>query len=129
MQRAVGRFTVSIEPADQVECDGATLGRMQLAKAFEGDLVGRSEGQMLTAMTPVKGSAAYVAAEWFSGALNGRHGGFALIHRGVMSAGDQELVITIVPDSGSGELSGISGSLSIDIRDGQHFYTLDHVLP
>ena len=129
MPRAVGTFTVSMDPLDQTENEGVTIGRMKLAKSFEGELVGRSAGQMLTAMSPVKGSAAYVATEWFSGSLFGRQGGFALVHRGVMSSGDQQLMITIVPDSGTGALSGIGGSLSIDIRDGQHYYTLDYELP
>ena len=118
-----------MEPLDQAESEGTTIGRMKLAKSFAGGLVGRSEGQMLTAMTPVKGSAAYVATEWFSGSLDDRQGGFALVHRGVMSAGDQQLMITIVPDSGTGALNGIGGSLSIDVRDGEHYYTLDFELP
>jgi hypothetical protein len=129
MHKAAGKFTVTLEPLARETHGDATIGRMTLAKTFDGDLVGRSEGQMLTAMTPVKGSAAYVAVEWFQGALNGRQGGFALVHRGVMTAGDQQLMITIVPDSGSGELLGVAGSLSIDIREGQHFYALDYELP
>lgn len=128
MPQAVGTFTVSIEPLEQATGEGPAIGRMKLTKSFAGDLLGRSEGQMLTALTPVKGSAAYVAAEWFVGSLDGRQGSFALVHRGVMSAADQQLMITIVPDSGAGALSGIAGSLSIDIRDGQHYYTLDYEL-
>ncbi|MBB4659183.1 DUF3224 domain-containing protein [Parvularcula dongshanensis] len=129
MDQARGTFSVSMEPVEENEGEGATLGRMTLSKTFEGDLAGRSEGQMLTAMTPVQGSAAYVAIERFEGSLGGRSGGFALSHRGVMSAAGQDLVIGIVPDSGSGDLSGIKGTMDIEVSGGQHAYTLDYDLP
>ena len=102
---------------------------MSLHKVFEGDLAGEAHGQMLAAMTGVAGSAAYVALDRFEGSLDGRHGGFSLQHRGVMDRGAPDLSVTIVPDSGTGELEGISGSLGIRIENGAHFYDLDYRLP
>ena len=107
---------------------GSNLGRMSLDKQFAGDLVGTGAGEMLTVMTAV-GSAVYVAVERVSGTLHGRRGSFALVHKGVATAAGQELTIDIAPDSGSEELAGIAGRLDLDIRDGQHFYTLIYTLP
>lgn len=129
MDQANGTFTVTMEPQEETAHDGATFGRMSLAKTFEGGLSGSAEGEMLTVISGTPGSAAYVAAERFEGTLEGRLGSFAMTHRGVMAAGDQALVVEIVPDTGTGALTGISGSMSIDIRDGAHFYTLDYSLP
>lgn len=88
---------------------------------------------MLAAVGAVKGSAAYVAVERVVGTLAGRSGSFALIHRGVMQGGQQALLVTVVPDSGTGQLAGLSGvlsgALSIERRDGQHHYRFDYTLP
>ncbi|WP_202795549.1 DUF3224 domain-containing protein [Rhodospirillum centenum] len=132
--RASGGFEVTLTPQATGEAgggsgEGAKLGRMILDKRFQGDLEGTSEGEMLTAMAPVQGSAAYVAVERFSGTLHGRSGGFALVHRGVMDRGGQSLSITIVPDSGTGALTGIRGVMGISIAEGRHSYTLDYSLP
>jgi hypothetical protein len=127
---ASGIFDVKLLP--QALADSAsdpTLGRMTIAKTFSGDLQGTSKGEMLTAMTPVQGSAGYVAIELVSGTLQGRRGTFVLHHMGTMNRGALQLTITVVPDSGTGDLVGLAGTLDIKITDGKHFYTLDYVLP
>jgi hypothetical protein len=127
MTQAIGTFNVQMAPqATDDGPPGSTLGRLSLAKQFQGDLEGASRGEMLTAMTPVKGSAGYVAIERVTGTLHGRTGSFVLLHRGIMTGGAQELSITIVPDSGTDGMVGLSGSLAIKIVDGQHSYVLDY---
>lgn len=129
---AQGPFEVSLTPAGTPdEGEGSTLGSLTIAKVFHGDLEGTSKGTMLTASsTGTPGSAAYVAVERVSGTLAGRQGSFSLVHRGVMSAAGRDLVITIVPDSGAGELKGISGSMTIAIAEGgAHSYDLSYTLP
>lgn len=126
MEAARGTFEVKMEPQEETPAEGVTLGRMLLKKTFSGDLSGDASGQMLTAVSQVPTSAVYVAAERFEGTLSGRNGSFAMTHRGVMANGEQDLTIEIVPDSGTGELTGISGSMTIDIRDGEHFYVLNY---
>jgi hypothetical protein len=81
---------------------------------------------MLSAMTPTKGSAGYVAIECVTGELSGRRGSFVLQHNGVMNRGAQQLSIIVVPDSATGELAGLSGSMTIKITDGKHFYAFDY---
>jgi hypothetical protein len=129
---ATGTFDVELTPESSDEAggdDGSTLGRMALSKRFQGDLEGTSRGEMLTAMTPVEGSAGYVAIERVTGALHGRSGTFVLQHTGTMAGGEQHLSITIVPGSGTGELVGIAGSMTIAIADGVHSYELAYTLP
>jgi hypothetical protein len=101
---------------------------MSLDKQFHGDLEATSKGEMLTAMTEVKGSAGYVAIERVSGTLHGRTGSFVLLHRGIMTGGGQELSLTVVPDSGSGELVGLAGKMQIKIVEGKHFYEFEYTL-
>jgi hypothetical protein len=128
-QHARGTFEVKVAPIPEEGSFGAAgLGRMSIDKTFHGDLEGASVGQMLTAMSTVEGSGAYVAVEKITGRLAGRTGSFMLHHRGVMTRGEPSLSVTIVPDSGTGELAGIAGTLGIDIRDGQHFYDLEYTL-
>lgn len=127
---AKGSFTVDMSPQGEADTrDGVSLGRLSLRKRFDGDLDAIGEGQMLTAMTPVKGSAAYVAIERVTGALAGRAGAFVLQHTGTMDQGAQQLSITVVPESGTGGLAGITGALRIRIADGQHFYEFEYTLP
>jgi Protein of unknown function (DUF3224) len=127
---AKGTFSVEIRPVGEpVMSEGVSTGHMSLSKEFEGDLLGSSQGTMLTAMTSIKGSAGYVAIERFTGTLHGRTGAIVFQHSGVMNRGAQQLTITVVPDSGAGELAGISGSLSITIVDRKHFYEFDYSLP
>jgi metallo-beta-lactamase class B len=127
--KAEGTFEVSMKPESTTEDDGITRGRMRLEKTFTGDLVGTGQGEMLTAMTGTQGSAGYVAIERVTGTLHGRAGSFVLQHTGIMDRGTPQLAVTIVPDSGTGELAGIAGTLAIDVADGQHRYTLEYSLP
>ena len=130
-QTARGTFRVEIAPeeASGAEDDNTDLGRMSLSKAFEGDLVATGEGSMLTAVTSTEGSAGYVAIERVVGTLRGRSGSFVLQHSGTMSGDEQSLAITIVPDSGTGELEGIAGEFGLEIVDGVHHYELTYTLP
>ena len=128
--RAAGTFEVKLSPLPVYEsAEGAMLARMSLDKEFKGDLTATSKGEMLSAGTSVKGSAGYVAIERVIGTLAGRRGSFVLQHNGVMNRGAPHLVITVVPDSGTGELAGLSGTMAIIIADGKHSYELDYSLP
>lgn len=128
--QAKGSFEVSLNAQSLADPSAdAKLGRMSLDKRFSGDLVGTGTGEMLTAMTATKGSAAYVAIERVEGSLNGRKGAFVLQHSGLMTRGAQSLSIAVVPDSGTGELAGIAGTLKIDIVDKKHFYDFQYTLP
>ncbi|MCB0082760.1 MAG: DUF3224 domain-containing protein [Caldilineaceae bacterium] len=128
-QQAKGTFEIDLKPLSEPNSvDGATLGRMSINKQFHGDLTGTGKGEMLSAMTAVEGSAGYVAIEHVSGSLHGRTGSFVFQHVGIMNRGEQQLTITVVPDSGAGELVGISGSFTIDIVDGQHQYIFTYSL-
>ena len=120
---AKGTFAVKLTPAE-----GAVT-RMTIDKVFYGDLTGSSKGEMLAAMTPVKGSAGYVAIETVTGELAGRKGAFTLQHSGTMSGGKQELSVTVVPDSATGELAGLAGRMSIRIEGKEHFYEFTYSLP
>lgn len=124
-QRATGTFEVKITPQDTGD---ATLGRMSIDKQIHGDLEATSKGEMLTAMTSVQGSAGYVAVERVTGTLAGRSGTFVLQHTGTMTRGTPHLVINVVPDSGTGELSGLVGTMTIDVADGKHSYVLEYTL-
>jgi hypothetical protein len=127
---ASGTFEVKMvaQPA-QDDVGDASIGRMALDKQFHGDLEAASKGQMLATRTAVEGSAGYVAMERVSGTLHGRSGGFALQHSGTMTRGAPQLTITVVPDSGSGELEGLAGTLTITIADGRHSYDFEYTLP
>ena len=128
--QAVGTFEVKLAPQGSPEPgEGSTLGRMSIDKKFSGDLDGTSQGEMLSAMTTVKGSAGYVAIERVTGTLHGRSGSFVLQHTGTMNRGEPQLSVTVVPDSGSGELVGLAGSLTIVIADGKHSYEFAYSLP
>ena len=127
--RATGTFEVKLTPqsADTPD-EGSPLGRLSIEKQFQGDIVGTSRGEMLSAGTAIKSSAGYVAVERVTGTLSGRTGTFALMHTGIMDRGVPQLTITVVPDSGTGELTGLSGSFGIDISNGKHSYWLDYEL-
>ena len=127
--RATGTFDVKVTPQPSDDKGDGAVGRMTLDKQFHGDLEGTSKGEMLTAMTAVKGSAGYVAIERVTGALRGRKGTFALQHTGIMTRGTPSLTITVVPDSGTDQLAGLSGKMAIVIgADGKHSYELDYTL-
>ena len=127
---ARGSFTVVTKPvADHGTVGGVSLGRLSLEKRFEGDLVGTGQGEMLTAMTSVKGSAVYVAIERVTGTLQGRSGSFVFQHVGLMNRGTPELSITVVPDSGTEGMAGITGTFTLEVVDGKHTYAFDYRLP
>ena len=127
-KHASGTFEVKLAPLADDKGQGSTLGRMSIDKQFHGDLEATSKGEMLTAMTEVKGSAGYVAIERVTGTLHGHKGSFVLLHRGIMTGGGQELLLTVVPDSGSGELVGLAGKMDIKIAEGKHFYEFEYTL-
>ena len=131
MNHAAGTFEVKLTPQkpDNKEAESASVGRMSIDKKFSGDLEAASTGEMLAAMTAVKGSAGYVAIERVSGTLHGRSGTFVLQHSGTMTRGGPELSVTVVPDSGTGELVGLAGRMKIKIDAGKHFYEFDYTLP
>lgn len=125
--QATGTFEVKLTPQDD-QAIGSPFGRMLIDKQFLGDLEGSSVGQMLAIMTAVKGSAGYVALEQVTGSLHGRQGSFVLQHSSTMNRGVPEQNISVVPDSGTNELTGLSGKLTIKITDGKHFYEFDYAL-
>jgi hypothetical protein len=114
--------------AGYVTDPSAAVGRMSIDKQFHGDLEATSKGEMLAVGTGVDGSAGYVAMEQVSGTLNGRTGTFALQHSATMTRGVPQLSITVVPDSGTGELVSLSGQMAILIDDGKHSYDFEYSL-
>jgi len=129
-QHATGPFEVRITPLDPAfKTDDNSLGRMSIDKQFHGDLEATSKGEMLTAGTSVKGSAGYVAIERVSGTLNGHTGTFILQHNATMTRGTPQLNIIVVPDSGTGQLEGLAGTMNIIIKDGEHSYDFAYTLP
>ena len=128
---ATGTFDVKVVPlpADE-KVVGVAVGRMSIDKQFHGDIIATSKGEMMTAMTPVKGSAGYVAIEMVDGTVHGKHGTFTLMHHATMKAGGEfAMRIVVVPDSGTNELAGLSGALEIVIEGGIHSYRFDYSLP
>jgi len=126
-KHARGTFQVKLTPKAAGEPEGREkLGRMSIDKRFQGDLEGTGKGEMLTAGTDVEGSAGYVAIERVTGTLHGRSGSFVLQHSGTMTRGAPQLTITVVPDSGTGQLAGLAGELAIRIADGKHFYDFEY---
>lgn len=128
-ERAKGTFEVKLMPQAVELGRDADLGRMTIDKQFAGDLEGTSHGQMLSAMSAVQGSAGYVAIEHVTGTLRGRKGSFVLQHTGVMDRGQGSLTITVVPDSGTDELTGLAGRFEILVEDGRHSYVFEYTLP
>ena len=126
---AKGSFDVKATRQPAAEGDDPSISRMTFDKQFHGDLEGTSKVQMLAASTSVKLSGAYVALEKVYATLAGHKGSFILQHNATMNRGVPSLTITVVPDSGADQLAGISGKLSIDIKDGKHAYTFDYTLP
>jgi hypothetical protein len=129
MPRAAGTFDVKLDPLPfGAGVDDPLFGRRSIDKRYHGDLDATGVGQMLSAGTPVQGSAGYVAIERVSGRLHGRTGTFALQHSGTMTRGAPELSVTVVPDSGTGQLSGLAGTMRIIIAGGKHSYEFDYML-
>ena len=126
--RASGPFDVKITPQDD-KSEDPLLARMTLDKQYHGDLQGTGQGQMLTAGTEVKGSGAYVAIEKFTGTLHGKTGSFVLQHSGTMTQNTPQLIIDVVPDSGTGDLKSIAGKMTITIAEGgKHSYDFEYTL-
>jgi hypothetical protein len=129
-QHASGRFEVKlVAPGAPDKAEGSTLARMSIDKEYHGGLEATAKGEKLTAGTEVKGSAAYVAIERATGILNGRAGSFVLQHSGTLTRGAPEQNITVVPDSGTGQLVGLAGKLTMLIEDGKHSYEFQYTLP
>jgi len=124
---AIGTFDVKATPAPADGLD-AELSRLTLEKQFHGDLEGTSKAVMLAASTSVKGSAGYVAMEKVTGSLKGRTGSFILQHSGTMTRGEPQLKVSVVPDSGTGQLVGLTGTMDIKIADGKHSYDFEYTL-
>lgn len=127
---AEGTFDVKTVPlpAEQAMA-GTTIGRYGLDKQFHGDLEAATKGEMLGAGNPATGTAGYVAIEQVTGTLHGRAGSFALQHFGTMEDNKFDLAVKVVPGSGTGDLIGISGTMTIKIVSGKHSYLLDYTLP
>ncbi|MET0070155.1 MAG: DUF3224 domain-containing protein [Candidatus Thiodiazotropha sp.] len=125
-----GTFEVTLSPLEPYAqgTDGISLGRMSIDKQFNGELEATSRGEMLSAMTSVKGSAGYVAIEQVNGILSGRNGSFVLQHFGTMNQASDRFILEVVPDSGTGELSGLSGNMTINIESGRHYYEFEYGL-
>jgi hypothetical protein len=125
---AKGEFEVTLKPLDSFSpgSAGNHLGRMSIEKTFSGDLIATSRGEMLSALTPVEGSAGYVAVEQVVGTLGGVEGSFVLQHFGVTQGGQNRLILEPVPGSGTGRLAGISGTMTITIEGGKHLYELNY---
>lgn len=127
MNNAHGTFDVKLAPQTPSDSSSGAVGRMTIDKEFHGDLIASSKGEMLALMSgTVKESGGYVAMERVAGALQGRKGTFALQHSGTMNRGAQSLTLTVVPDTGTGDLAGLSGSMKIIITDGKHCYDFDY---
>lgn len=128
-RQAAGEFDVKRSPEPPCDLgDGVQAGHFHFDKRFHGALDATSVVHMLGAMTDTEGSGAYVAIERISGTLEGKTGAFLTQHSGVMDRGAASLSLTVVPDSATGELKGLRGSMKIDIVDGKHFYTFDYSL-
>lgn len=121
---ASGSFEVKMEPQEDTD---APAGRMVLRKEYSGDVIGHGIGQMLSKRTS-GGAAAYSAVEEFLGSVSGEKGSFTLIHNGFMTSDTQKLEVYILPGSGAGELSNISGTLEIIQENGIHKYVLNYEL-
>lgn len=127
--QAAGSFDVKVAPVEDKLLE-AGLGRMSLDKQYHGDLEAVGKGQMLAAGSPQKGSGGYVALEKVIGTLRGHSGSFVLQHSGSMKNNVPQLTITVVPESGTGQLEGIAGKMTITVApDGKHTYDLEYTLP
>jgi hypothetical protein len=128
-ERVTGIFEVQLSPLTAYNgSDEARLARMAIDKQFHGELQASSQGEMLSAGTEIKGSAGYVAIERVTGSLQGRRGAFTLQHNATMTRGAPYLSIIVIPDSGTGELKGLTGTMSIRIENGKHYYEFEYSL-
>jgi hypothetical protein len=125
--KVAGEFQVKLQPMDFYAkgAEGINFGRMSIDKTFSGALEATSKGEMLSVMTPTKG---YVAIEQVIGSLSGKKGSFVLQHFGTMSRGKDSLLLEVIPDSGSAELTGLSGKMLIKVENGKHLYEFEYEL-
>jgi uncharacterized protein DUF3224 len=128
VNHATGTFEVKLTPEEDKTGAEAVVGRMALDKQFEGDIEGSSKGLMVMIGTAVQGSAGYVALEKVSGSIKGQKGTFYLQHHGIMNRGEGKLLVVVVPDSGTDELTGLAGSLEIKIENGKHYYDFEYTI-
>jgi hypothetical protein len=128
-KHATGSFDVKLTVQTDDKVGDPSVGRMSIDKVYHGDLEATSKGQMLSTVTEVKGSAGYVAIERVTGTLQGHTGSFSLQHNATMNRGVPELNVIVIPDSGTGQLVGLTGKLNIIITDGKHSYEFDYTLP
>ena len=127
MPTARGSFEVNIEPEPPfLEQDGVSLSRNNVSKRFSGEMAGDSRAQMTAAYTATPGSAGYVAIEHFSGSVHGKEGSLTFQHNGIMDRGEAKLAVTVVPDSGTGELEGVSGTMELNNDEGGHTYVFEY---
>lgn len=126
--KITGEFDVNLQPQSfhAEGNDGRMLGRMTIDKTYHGGLSATSKGEMMSAMTATEGSAGYVALEEVKGSLNGKQGSFVLQHYGILNRGENRLILEVIPDSGAGQLAGLSGTMAIRIEDGKHFYDFEY---
>lgn len=127
--RAIGTFDVKLNPLATYNTDDPSMGRMSIDKQFHGDLRATSKGEMLSQMDSARSSGAYVAIERVTGSLAGREGSFVLYHIGTMDRGEPQLSIRVAPGSGTGQLTGLMGTMTIEIDAGNHSYGFDYSLP
>jgi hypothetical protein len=125
-QEASGKFDIQLSQEGEAD---AIIGRLGINKRYHGGLEASAAGEMLAARTATDGSAGYVAMERVSGSLDHKVGSFVLQHTGTMNRGAQTISVTIVPDSGTGDLTGISGEMFIEAANGSHRYRLVYTLP
>lgn len=127
---ATGTFQVETKPlTPYITSSAAGVGRLSIEKQYHGDIEGTGKGEMLTAGSASSGSAGYVAIEYVTATIRGKKGSFALQHSGTMDKGALSLTISVVPASGTGELTGITGTMNIVIESGKHSYVFDYSLP
>jgi Protein of unknown function (DUF3224) len=127
---AAGTFEVKVQPLPEDEkVPGLKVARFAFDKQWKGDLEGTSKGEMMATNAGDKGSGGYVAVEQIDGRLSGHTGSFAVVHKGTMEGGSFDLVVEVVPGSGTGQLAGISGRITITIAGGKHSYAMDYALP
>lgn len=130
MTKITGTFAVTLTPLESFATgqEGLKLGRLSIEKRFSGALNAESRGETFSAITTTPGSAGYVAVEQVQGELDGRAGTFALQHFGMMNRGESRLILEVIPDSGTGELTGLTGQMQIRNENGQHFYDFEYQL-
>ena len=130
LNHATGTFDEVVTPLSLYDKSAPpTLGRRAFEKHIHGDIEGVSKGEMLITKTSVEGSQAYVAIEYFAGTFKGHYGTFVLQHKGILNQGKLDLVLNVVPDSGSGAFAGVTGTFNIAIVNGKHTYDFAYTLP